>query len=243
MAAPVRKVLLQVSLVALLALVLGVGQSAFADLINMSSVGPGALSIADTAHVKLLGGFKQAAFNASNWSGMSTTAPDSTATCGTSTSTMAQFTDISGTSIGGGLYSTNGWIAWDFGSTKTVAGFYLWNFNNTGEDLNVGFARVDFQVSNGAGNGIPSTFGGTAGWTNYQTGITLTKGTGGALASQDKVLTTQVDTRYIRFNNIAKWRIDWSLGVSEVLFYTPEPATMAFLGLGAVAMLLKRRRK
>jgi hypothetical protein len=39
---------------------------------------------------------------------------------------------------------------------------------------------------------------------------------------------------------------DWGTpnsGISEVQFWTPEPATLALLGLGGLGMLLSRKRK
>jgi hypothetical protein len=295
MAAQVRRVLFQVSLVAFLALALGVGQAAHASLIAYETF--------DTYSAGSLVG----ANGGSGWGGAWTTGgtvigsglafSDYAVGMRSAQITMSSWTlnfDTQASRPFGASASAGStlWVSfvgqWDSGShytgnelrvgpsaTGSTGQFDIQPRNGSTNWWNWTSAAVDGQQTGGYNNanGSPTylyvaqftNVGGVGTETlwvlsaaNYDAikagGITETElNTNTATVSGASAAMTLDTTKYLQLaikGNTGDWpstftvdEIKYGTTVGDVTSPVPEPATMALLGLGAVAMMAKRRRR
>lgn len=133
------------------------------------------------------------------------------------------------------------WIMFDLGAEYQLAALHVWNYNEvsaTGngiKDLTIKFATSSAGYDAGSegdpswGSGVSTTFAQASGSTTYD-GETINFGS----VTARYVLFDTVDTHYASYNRT---------GLSEVRFITvPEPSSTALLGLGALGLMLRRKR-
>ena len=163
-------------------------------------------------------------WKASDGSGMTGTFPNGVASTEWWTSWASQGHDD--------LNYTSEWIAWDLGGTYTLSKVHVWNYNENGyTDESV--KKLDIQKWTGAA------------WENVYTGLEWSQAPDSdEYAGFDQEFSTPITTSKIRFANLENFGgegANYGVGVSEVVFYVPEPATMALLGIGALGMVMRRR--
>jgi hypothetical protein len=170
-----------------------------------------------------------AAANTINGSGLN--APgDETATHvnGTGSGTMWLASTAAGTGVGQ-------FITFNLGSEMDLDGAYIWNFNQDGQG---GRGYLNFDIYVGDSSDLAAT-------TLLVSGASIVRdgGSGTVSAQFEPLLASGV--QYVKLlsqsngtNNI--------VGLSEVRFVEaaaiPEPTTTALLGLGGLALILRRRR-
>ena len=116
-------------------------------------------------------------------------------------------------------------VAWtvDFGSTKSIEGFYYMQHPNAAY---AGTTGSELILSVNSDFSSPVTITG------------LSHDTGASADTWWK-FSESVTARYVRWKITAK-SVTYG-AAAEMNFYTPEPATVAILGLGSLVLLLKRR--
>ena len=141
---------------------------------------------------------------------------------------------------GDGLNVNQEWIEFDLGQEFDLTTAYIWNFtrNSVGGDVNRSVKQYDIQVADSSKV-----------YATVVTDATLNISTGtGTEPSQLQAL-VQSNVRWVRFNMDLTYENkggqDWQGGLSEVRFEgtaVPEPSTTALLGLGGLALILRRRK-
>jgi hypothetical protein len=160
---------------------------------------------------------------ASDWSGMTGAFPNGVASTDWWISWASQGHDD--------LDYTSEWIAWDLGGTYTLSKVHVWNYNEGGY-TDESIKKLDIQKWTGAA------------WENAYTGLEWSQAPDrGDYAGFDQQFSTPITTSKIRFANLENFGSTYGAGVSEVVFYAvPEPATLALLGLGGLAVIRRRRK-
>ena len=154
-----------------------------------------------------------------------------------------------------------GWVAFDLGSsTAGLQKLYFWNLRDGGGDR--GTKNYNIYYSNTPTVALPAMPGDRAlantgltptgdydfasgGWTLFNTSgsLSLTKATSVATGLGGIVDLGGISARYIGVEILTNWGTTRAnVGLSEVAL-TPEPATMALLGLGGLGLVLGRKRK
>jgi len=133
-------------------------------------------------------------------------------------------------------------VTFDLGAVYTISSFHVWNYNEAPPLL----------VNRGV-KGVSVEFGTTAGLGSTVPGITEFAIADGlnTYAGEDFSSFTPFNARFIKFDiasgiNVGNWGDGSTFyGLSEVQFdgvLVPEPGSFALLGLGGLALVLRRRR-
>ncbi|MDD4891814.1 MAG: PEP-CTERM sorting domain-containing protein [Phycisphaerae bacterium] len=154
----------------------------------------------------------------------------------------------------------NQWIAWNLGTVCAVKEIQVWNENEPGASTSRGVKTLNLWTSSDGTNWFKKLS--DVNWSTLPTdgtigpngGITIpanggVRGTGLASYTGFRwVLPETITTRWIKFdvNSSFEGSGNGFVGLTEVTFFqVPEPATMAFLAIGGLAMAagaIRRRR-
>lgn len=135
-------------------------------------------------------------------------------------------------------------ITFDLGSEYALTSFNVWNFNSFDTFNGIpftarGIKNVDISTSND-------------GSTYTDLGTFLFSQAPGTSDYLGELISLNVTTQFVRFNNLTNYANDLTFGVglSEVQFFgsntstnVPEPATIALFSLGFAGMAFGKRRK
>ena len=153
---------------------------------------------------------------------------------------------VSNNSYSGGQHGTmwmstqtaDAWLIFDLGQVYADLDYVkIWNWNWSGYDTSYRCAKnVNIYVSD------TPLADGDAGWT-LDSQVVLNKGPGDDVTPYgDIVPINTANVRYIDIHIVDSYDAIPYIGLSEVQFYdTPEPATIALLGMGLFGLI--RRRK
>jgi len=136
------------------------------------------------------------------------------------------------------------WFMMDLGGPYPVASMKVWNFNATGGRTNRGVGVADIYVSLVADPDTENPdFSDTDVWALLKDDVQLTEAPGtDGYNLPDVIDVGSVTARWIAFD-IQDNLGGTFVGLSEVqVFLSPEPATLSLLGLGALALIRRRRR-
>jgi len=182
------------------------------------------------SHYKSGGADDRRALNTIDGSGMSPSSLPQTIGCGAGTSvTLPTMWLSNGT--------TDTWIAFDLGAVKTVTGFHLWNYNESGSNFpKRGVKKTEVYV----GDTMPPEGGSYAdagaAWGTLVETMEFAQAPGAAgYLGEDYQFQTPVTGRYFQF--VVKEKHDSSdryTGISEILFYeAAQETTVTRLSSGA----------
>ena len=155
----------------------------------------------------------------------------STSQNGSSDGTRAWVTTDPGP--GGGDYFDDGpgnpVLTFDLGSAQDLTDFVYWGYNNGGTGNEASVFNLTFSTDN-------STFGSLVIFD--QSGLALGLGTPATLS-----LGSTINAQYVRVEMTDNQGGIDRVGLGEVKFIAvPEPSSTALLGLGGLALLLRRRK-
>jgi hypothetical protein len=142
------------------------------------------------------------------------------------------------------------WIVFDLGDTYNVEGIHVWNYWDVGanpnqgvDDVNVLFATT-LSDTFGSAASVANDFSGSVSLNFAEQTATAFQGAGELVS-----LGSTKSARYVLFDiqtNHGYGTLESSrVGIGEVRFTgtaVPEPATTALLGLGGLALILRRRK-
>ena len=134
----------------------------------------------------------------------------------------------------GGVPGIGTTITFDLGNSYNLTGTYIWNYNNPDSSPR-GF--TDFEIYVG-GSGDPTAS------TLITASAQISQNSIGAPNTAEFESFVASNVRYVRFRSLATGAND-RVGLGEVRFdgtLVPEPSSFALLGLGGLALLLRRRR-
>ncbi len=148
-------------------------------------------------------------------------------------------TNTNGTTqwLNGGANIGNEVVTFDLGGTYDVDSVHLWNWvfsNNTSTVWGVKDVDISFS-SDGASFGSTQTVSFVA---------DPTPGALGPSVAQTQTFTTQTGVTHIQLDNFTSLQSGNRVGFGEIRFgeAVPEPTTTALLGLGGLALILRRRK-
>ena len=192
-----------------------------------AGISHGAVVITPTgvmASTELAAGYE--AINTINGNGLN--APgDETATHGAGSGSGTMW--LGSTSEGSGIGM---FITFDLGSEMDLDGAYIWNYNQDGSGGR-GYLNFDIYVG-GSGDSAATTL--------LVAGSSIVREAGGSPVSAQFEAFSASDVQYVKFLSQSNGSND-IVGLSEVRFsQVPEPTTTALLGLGGLALILRRRK-
>jgi hypothetical protein len=140
-----------------------------------------------------------------------------------------------GTGFGGA--DLDPFVIFDLGAVYTINSFHVWNYNENPPNLTargVNAVSVQYGTTAALGSTVP-------GITNFAQANALETYTG-----EDFNSFTPFNARFVKFDINSNYGDANSFyGLSEVQFdgvLVPEPGSMALFGIGAIGLLLRRRR-
>ena len=151
---------------------------------------------------------------------------------------------------------TNNATSWtfDFGSNKTVAEIWIWNCT-TPNFTKRGIKFADFSYSTDNVNWTPllddqlihKSPVGSDGPPPVEANTSSLHQTELGPSGSDAVF-SPFTARYVRMSDLSNWAADMgsadtTQGMGEIQFFTPEPATMVFLGIGTLGTVLLRKTR
>ena len=133
-------------------------------------------------------------------------------------------------------------FVFNLGGTYTVDSVHLWNISYTSGAVNRGLKTVDVTFSTDGGLNYNTLIEGSEydDFGNY-----AMSATGGAPGvAETKTFTAVAGVTHIKFTDSTNHGATYT-GIGEIRFggVVPEPSTTALLGLGGLALILRRRRK
>lgn len=140
------------------------------------------------------------------------------------------------TTLANAINNGTAWAEFSFTTAKTVGSFHMWNHQSNGglaSNPDYDVTKFNLKLYDSSNALVFSLLNATA-----QENITT---------AQSYAFSPVADVKKVRFEILANARPnnDSYTGLGEVLFSSqavPEPATMAALGLGALAVMRRRRR-
>tara|TARA_B110000879_G_scaffold172437_1_gene223951 strand:+ start:3466 stop:4137 length:672 start_codon:yes stop_codon:yes gene_type:complete len=153
---------------------------------------------------------------------------------GTSGDILSETNDNGGTQWLSGTAVASEVVTFDLGGTFNVDGVHLWNWvftNNTSTKW--GVDEMDISFSSDGVN-----FGNTA-TVSFDPDIALN----GPSSAQTRTFSIQSGVTHIQLDSIKSFDMS-RVGFGEIRFSeaVPEPSTTALLGLGGLALILRRRK-
>ena len=126
-------------------------------------------------------------------------------------------------------------LTFDLNGTRTVDTVHLWNYSATNTAFNRGLSSFDVSFSTDGGNNYVSTIN--------VAGFASAGAAGVDTPSQTKLFTAVNGVTHIQLTNLVNHGGD-RFGLGEIRFgdSVPEPTTTALLGLGGLALILRRRK-
>ena len=139
--------------------------------------------------------------------------------------------------------AATGWLHYDFGTAEILDRVRIWNYNHSGVLKERGVRDVTIYTSMDAG-----AFGDNnhLSWTLLTTLDDITIGPDDADINNpygEEFDLADTTARYVRFEITENWGNPANTGLAEVQFISvPEPSSFFLLGLGSLAVVLRRRR-
>jgi hypothetical protein len=130
-------------------------------------------------------------------------------------------------------------LTFDLGAAYNVDTIHQWLYTRTGEeDRGIQTFDIAFSTDNGVSY-TAAVSAASLGMSNF------TEATIEPLPAQTRTFTEQTGVTHIRFSNITNFGDPNFIGLSEIKFegtLVPEPSSTALLGLGALGLIIRRRR-
>ena len=130
-------------------------------------------------------------------------------------------------------------VTFDLGGTYDVDSIHLWNYvasNSTGDKWGVDTVDISFSTN---GTDFLNTEA-----LSFDDATTNGAPTGPSTAQTRTFSSTQSGVTHIQLNNFKSFEVGNLVGIGEIRFgeAVPEPSTTALLGLGGLALILRRRK-
>jgi hypothetical protein len=132
-------------------------------------------------------------------------------------------------------------FVFDLGGTHTVDSVHLWNISYTSGAVNRGLQTVDVTFSTDGGFNF-NTLVEDSEYDDFG-GFAMSSTTGPGVA-ETKTFTAVAGVTHIKFTDSTNHGATYT-GIGEIRFgaaAVPEPSTTALLGLGGLALILRRRK-
>jgi hypothetical protein len=128
---------------------------------------------------------------------------------------------------------TSGTIDFDLHGSYELSALTVWNFNGANNTFGVKELQI---LTSTDGNNFSSLAGAP---------LLFAMGANNASEAEEGFFFPAVTASYVRFNILSNWGGQY-VGLAEVAFDplpVPEPSVLALLGIGAAALLARRRRR
>ncbi len=158
-----------------------------------------------------------------------------------STYTNQMWEGPSGGGANPGTVTGDSWIRFEFDQSYELEEMWVWNSNQLNSPWSFGgtcgFNSVTIQYSTTGGTD-------TSDWTTLGS-YTFTQaiGDGNDTAGLQEADFSSASAMYVVLTAHSNFGSASTWGLSEVRFYIPEPATVALLGMGGLALLRRKRKR